>query len=317
MVRLMSQPDAVTGRWTAADIPRQDGRVALVTGASSGIGLETARALAERGATVILACRDADRAAGAAAQITRAVPAARIRAVRLDLASLASVRAATEEVRASCDQLDLLINNAGVMWPPRETTEDGFELQFGTNHLGHFAFTGALLSHLRSAPGTRIVTVSSGAHGHGDIYFEDLQWERSKYSRMRAYGQSKLANLMFTYELQRRLTASGSPLAALAAQPGGVHTGLTRNVGWPVRAGVAVVLRMIGQPSVAAGALPTLRAATDPAARGGEFYGPDAGARGYPTLVDSSARSHDGPAQRQLWAVSEQLTGVTDWPGAS
>ena len=221
----MNDTDAVSGRWTALDVPHQKGRVAVVTGASSGIGFETAKVLSERGATVVLACRDADRAADAALRITTEIPAADLRTVRLDLASLASVREAAQEIRASCGRVDLLINNAGVMWPPRSTTRDGFELQLGTNHLGHFAFTGQLLDHMRSVPGARIVTVSSGAHRHGDIYFDDLQFERAQYSRTRAYGQSKLANLMFTYELQRRLAASGSPLIALAAHPGGVHTG--------------------------------------------------------------------------------------------
>jgi NAD(P)-dependent dehydrogenase (short-subunit alcohol dehydrogenase family) len=306
----MNDTDPDSGRWTAQDIPHQEGRVAVVTGASSGIGFETAKLLAERGATVVLACRDAGRAADAARRITTEVPAADLRTVRLDLASLASVREAAQEIRRSCGPIDLLINNAGVMWPPRSTTRDGFELQLGTNHLGHFAFTGQLLDQLRPVPVTRIVTVSSGAHRRGDIHFDDLQFERAKYSRTSAYDQSKLANLMFTYELQRRLAASGSPVISLAAQPGGVHTGLARNVSAPARVGVFVILKMIGQPNVAMGALPTLRAATAPDARGGELYGPDNGAKGYPERTESSARSHDVVAQRRLWAESEDLTGV-------
>ncbi|HYS39199.1 MAG TPA: oxidoreductase, partial [Pseudonocardiaceae bacterium] len=190
-------------QWTAADVPDQHGRTVVITGANSGIGFEAAKALAERGATVVLACRDTDRAGLAADRIRADAPNADIRITQLDLASLASVRAAAERLRADHLRIDLLINNAGLMIPPYGRTEDGFELQFGTNHLGHFAFTGLLLDRMVGVPGSRIVTVSSNAHKGGRINFDDLQ-SAQRYSRMAAYGQSKLANLLFTYELQRR-----------------------------------------------------------------------------------------------------------------
>jgi NAD(P)-dependent dehydrogenase (short-subunit alcohol dehydrogenase family) len=238
-----------------------------------------------------------------------------VRVVRLDLASLASVREAAAEIRSSCPRLDLLINNAGVMRPPYQLSADGFELTFATNHLGHFALTGLVLDRLLETPGSRVVTVSSVGHRDGVMRFDDLQFERG-YRADDAYGQSKLANLLFTYELAARLRAAGSRTIALAAHPGIARTGLFRWDPWPVRALLSPVLRplmfwMVHSPRL--GALPALRAATDPSARTGEYYGPGGwhGYTGHPVRVESSAGSHDAAAGRRLWEVSEELTGVS------
>jgi len=217
------------GPWTVADVPGQSGRTAVVTGANSGIGFEAAAVLAQRGADTILACRDVGKAEAAAARVTAAAPGTTVSVVRLDLASLDSVRAAAAEILAGHERLDLLINNAGLMWPAYGKTADGFELQFGTNHLGHFALTCLLIEAMLPVPGSRVVTVSSNGHRTGRINFADLQSER-RYGRLAAYAQSKLANLMFTYELQRRLAAAGAPTVALAAHPGVAFTDLTRHL---------------------------------------------------------------------------------------
>ena len=292
--------------WSAAHIPDQHGRVAVVTGANTGLGFETARMLAGRGARVVLAVRDVDKGRRAAERI-----AGDVNVQALDLTSLASIRAAAADLRAAHEGIDLLINNAGVMYTPRQTTADGFELQFGTNHLGHFALTGLLLDRLLPVPGSRVVTVSSVGHRiRAAIHFDDLQWERS-YSRVGAYGQSKLANLMFTYELQRRLSALGRTIA-VAAHPGMSDTELTRNAPAALRVPAAWLAPLLTQPAEQ-GALPTLRAATDPSVTGGQYYGPGGlgEVRGHPVLVGSSPDSHDRTAQQRLWAVSEELTGVT------
>jgi NAD(P)-dependent dehydrogenase (short-subunit alcohol dehydrogenase family) len=299
-------------QWTAAAVPEQRGRVAVVTGANTGIGFETARVLAARGASVVLAVRDAEKGRRAAERIGAAVPGADVAVQRLDLASLDSVRAAAQALRAAHPKIDLLINNAGVMYTPRLTTRDGFELQLGTNHLGHFALTGLLLEALLPVPDSRVVTVSSIGHRvRARINFDDLQAERA-YDRVGAYGRSKLANLLFTYALQRRLAAGAARTIAVAAHPGGAQTDLVRHSPAWLRALNAVLGPLIAQ-SAAMGALPTLRAATDPRVLGGQYYGPDGfwGTRGYPKLVASSAQSHDVAIQRRLWTVSEALTGVT------
>jgi len=295
--------------WTTADIPDQTGRTAIITGANTGLGYETAVALAGQGARVVLAVRNLDKGKQAATRIAEAHPGATVELQELDLTSLASIRATAEQLRADHDRIDLLINNAGVMWTPKSTTADGFELQFGTNHLGHFALTGLLLDRLLPVPGSRVVTVSSIGHRlRAAIHFDDLQWEHS-YNRVGAYGQSKLANLLFTYELQRRLAPRGTT-AAVAAHPGGSRTELTRNVPRLVAA-VNAVLEPLYQ-GADRGALPTLRAATDPGVRGGQYYGPGGigELRGYPKVVASSDQSHDVALQRRLWEVSEDLTGV-------
>jgi NAD(P)-dependent dehydrogenase (short-subunit alcohol dehydrogenase family) len=296
----------MSARWTTDDVPGQQGRLAVVTGANTGLGFETAQVLAARGASVVLAVRNIEKGKQAAARIAAAAPGATVTVRELDLSSLDSVRAAAAELRAGHPRIDLLICNAGVMYPPKQTTHDGFELQFGTNHLGHFALTGLLLEQMLPVPGSRVVTVSSVGHRiRARVNFDDLQWERS-YSRVRAYGQSKLANLMFTYELQRRLSGAGTTIA-VAAHPGFAATELMRHT--PM---AAVVTPLFSQDA-AMGALPVLRAATDPGALGGQYYGPGGflGLRGYPELAASSRRSHDEAVQRRLWAVSEELTGVT------
>jgi NAD(P)-dependent dehydrogenase (short-subunit alcohol dehydrogenase family) len=297
-------------KWTTADIPDQTGRVAVITGANTGLGYETALALADHGAHVVLAVRNLDKGKDAAARITAQSPHADVALAELDLTSLASVRAAAEQLRSTHDRIDLLINNAGVMYTPKSNTKDGFELQFGTNHLGHFAFTGLLLDRLLPVAGSRIVTISSVGHRIvADIHFDDLQWER-RYNRVAAYGQAKLANLLFTYELQRRLAPHGTTIAA-AAHPGMSDTELMRNMPAPLVVAFGRIAPLVAQ-NAAIGALPTLRAATDPGVLGGQYYGPDGlgQTRGYPKVVGSSARSHDVDRQRRLWAVSEELTGV-------
>jgi NAD(P)-dependent dehydrogenase (short-subunit alcohol dehydrogenase family) len=299
-------------KWTAADIPDQSGRVAVVTGANTGLGYWTAEMLADKGAHVMLAVRNLDKGKDAVDRITAKSPKADVELQQLDLTSLDAIRKTAEELKAAHERIDLLINNAGVMYTDKATTKDGFELQFGTNHLGHFAFTGLLLDRLLPVQGSRVVTVSSVGHRIiAKIHFDDLQFDRS-YNRVAAYGQSKLANLMFTYELQRRLAAKGAPTVALAAHPGGSDTELTRNIPQLVKPVVDVVWRMFSQ-SAEMGALPTVRAATDPSAQGGQYYGPDGigEQRGYPKVVKSSKQSHDEAIQRRLWAVSEELTGVT------
>jgi NAD(P)-dependent dehydrogenase (short-subunit alcohol dehydrogenase family) len=297
-------------KWTTADIPDQTGRVAVITGANTGLGFETALALAAHGAHVVLAVRNLDKGKDAISRITAQSPQADVALQELDLTSLESIRAAAEQLRADHERIDLLINNAGVMYPPKETTKDGFEMQFGTNHLGHFALTGLLLDKLLPVAGSRVVTVSSIGHRiRADIHFDDLQWDHD-YNRVSAYGQAKLANLLFTYELQRRLAAHGTTIA-VAAHPGGSNTDLMRHLpGWA--ASVYPVIAPIFQDA-SMGALPQLRAATDPAVLGGQYYGPSGlgQTRGYPKIVGSSKKSHDVERQRRLWAVSEELTGVT------
>ncbi|HZY77828.1 MAG TPA: oxidoreductase [Jatrophihabitantaceae bacterium] len=285
-------------KWTAADIPDLSGRTYVVTGANSGLGASTARELAAHGGAVIMACRNVGKAERVAASIGGKTE---VRA--LDLSDLASVRAFAESV----DGLDVLVNNAGVMALPLGRTKDGFETQFGTNHLGHFALTGLLLPKVRD----RVVTVSSGAHRLGRINLADPNWEHRRYSRWRAYGQSKLANLMFAYELQRRLTASGSAVISVAAHPGYANTDLQSHTQSIQDQVMAIGNRYFAQ-SADMGALPTLYAATAPDAVGGAFYGPDGfiEQRGYPHRVGSTRASRDEVVARALWQRSEDLTGV-------
>lgn len=293
-------------RWTVVDMPDQSGRTVVITGANAGVGFETALALAARGARVVLAVRDVDRGEAAASRIRSHVPDADLDVQKLDLASLTSIHAAAEDLRSRYSTIDLLINNAGVMTRSRSTTADGFEIHFGTNHLGHFAFTGLLVDRIVAAPGSRIVTVSSPGHRYPrtGIRFDDVQWEHD-FRPLDAYGQSKLANLMFTYELHRRL--QGTTTLAVAAHPGGSKTDMVNHSPILVRLAGLVLFQT---PEM--GALPTLRAATDPSVVGGQYYGPGgiAEQRGYPRVVASNARSHDIRAQQRLWDLSESLTGV-------
>ena len=293
--------------WSTADIPDQSGRVAVITGANTGLGFETAKALADKGATVVIAVRNTDKGKQAAARIGGTVEVQ-----ELDLTSLASIRDAADALKSRFDRIDLLINNAGVMTTPKGTTKDNFELQFGTNHLGHFALTGLLLPSIVDVPGSRVVTVSSNGHKMGGaIHWDDLQWERS-YSRMGAYTQSKLANLMFTYELERRLAPRGTTIA-VAAHPGTATTELARSLPRPIERAFLAAAPVLFAQKPDGGALPSLRAATDPGVLGGQYYGPDGigQQRGNPVVVASNALSYDVAQQQRLWTVSEELTGVT------
>lgn len=300
--------------WTADDVPDQPGKVAVVTGANSGIGFETARALAARGATTVLACRDLGKARGATARIRGEFPGADVRVVVLDLARQSSVRSAAADLRAMSSRLDLLVNNAGVMDAPNRRTEDGFELTFAVNHLGPFALTGLLLDRLLATAGSRIVAVSSLAHRRATPDFDDSSTARH-YDPDAAYARSKLANLLFTYELHRRLSAANADTMAVAAHPGVARTELNRNSPLGERILLSRRLRPLlfwAAQDARSGALPTLRAAVDPDA-GGSYYGPAGrlGHTGPPVPVESSAQSHDRTAQRRLWQTSERLTGVT------
>ena len=304
---------SANSKWTEADVPDQSGRIAIVTGSNTGLGYETARVLAARGAHVVVAVRNLDKGRQAVDRITAAVPKADLKLQQLDVGSLDSVRTGADELKAAYPRIDLLINNAGVMYPPKQTTADGFELQFGTNHLGHFALTGLLLNNLLPVDGSRVVVVASIAHTiRAKIDFDDLQWERRRYERVASYGQSKLANLMFAYELQRRLAAAKAKPIAVAAHPGISATELVSHVPGSSLPGANTIYGLLFNTSEL-GALPTLRAATDPTVLGGQYYGPDGfrELRGYPKLVDSSRQSHDREIQQRLWAVSEELTGVT------
>ena len=289
----------MTPKWTAADLPPQDGRTYVITGGNSGIGLIAARELAGAGGRVVLAVRDPARGEQAAAAIE-----GETQVRRLDLADLASVRAFADEWDGP---IDVLINNAGVMATPQRRTPDGFELQIGTNHLGHFALTNLLLPQVTD----RVVTVSSGAHRMGSIRLDDLNWERGRYNRWRAYGQSKLANLLFTLELQRRLAAAGADIRAVAAHPGYARTNLQHHTESILHRGVMVLTDLTGQ-SDEMGALPTLYAATQDIP-GGSYVGPDGFAeqRGHPHLVGRSKAASDEETARRLWELSEELTGTS------
>lgn len=299
-------------QWTAGNIDDQHGRVAVVTGSNTGVGHEVAKQLAAHGATVVLACRDRVRGERAAERLRAATGTGtgEIRFVRTDLASLDSVRKAADEISTAFSHIDLLINNAGVMWAPQGETEDGFERHFGINHLGHFALTGLLLPRIITTPGSRIVVISSPAHRNAAIDIDDLQ-SANGYRAMRAYGRSKLANLMFAYELDRRIREAGAATIVLAAHPGGARSELNRSMPRLFRGKNWGLARPITH-SVERGALSILRAATDPNAAGGEYYGPGGPFQftGDPTLLQSSPRAHDTEAQQRLWRASEKLTGV-------
>jgi len=306
-------------KWTAERIPDQSGRLAVVTGANSGIGQVTARELARAGAHVVLACRNTEKGEAACHEVAVAAPGGQVDLEELDLASLDSVRVFAERFRDAHDRLDLLINNAGVMATPRRYTADGFELQFGTNHLGHFALTAQLIGAMEGRKDARVVTVSSGAHRFGRIAFDNLGGDRH-YFRWRAYGQSKLANLMFALELDRRLRAAGSSIKSLAAHPGWAATNL-QFAGPPLldQAIMRVGNRVIAQ-SDEMGALPTLYAATEPGLEGGTYAGPDGMLEqgGHPKRVSPNRAARDEEAARRLWEVSEEMTGVRfDLAGAA
>lgn len=301
----------MTSAWTTDQIPDQAGRTAVVTGANSGLGLVTSEQLARAGATVVLACRNLQKGAAAAEGIRAAVPGARVEVQELDLSSLASVRRFADAL--DVETLELLVNNAGVMMiPKRHQTEDGFELQLGTNHLGHFALTGLLLARLTRAEAARVVTLSSLEHKAGHLDFDDLQSEHD-YGPRKAYRQTKLANATFGLELDRRLRAAGSPIVSVLAHPGYAATGLQSSASGTMKALMAVGNRVLAQ-SAEQGAVPTLYAATAPEVEGGEYFGPSGlgEVRGrHPKRVRVKAEGRDAENGRRLWTVSEELTGVT------
>jgi NAD(P)-dependent dehydrogenase (short-subunit alcohol dehydrogenase family) len=306
--------------WTTADIPDLTGRTALVTGANSGLGLRTSEALAGAGARVLLGCRNAEKAAVALDAVSERATGPAPEVVSMDLADLDSVAEAADKVSASLDRLDVLVNNAGVMAIPLRRTPQGHEMQFGTNHLGHFALTGRLLGRLLAAPAPRVVTVASQGHRMGRIRWDDPDWRTGRYIAWLAYGQTKLANLLFTAELDRRAEEAGSRLLAAAAHPGYARTHLS--AAGPEMSGNKVAVKLFGLTdrvfgqSDEMGALPQIYAATMPDVRGGDYWGPDGPfqQRGYPTRVDRSKRAASADDARRLWSLSEELTGVTyDW----
>jgi NAD(P)-dependent dehydrogenase (short-subunit alcohol dehydrogenase family) len=302
----------LNGKWNVDEIKDQTGKVVVITGATSGIGLEAARELARKSARVILAIRNLEKGRDAGKDIMGEVPEAQLDVMELDLASLKSVRSFAADFKDRYDRLDILLNNAGIMMVPYGLTEDGFELQFGTNHLGHFALTGLLMDRILGTQGARVVNVSSNAHYGGEVDFSNLQFEKGEYSPTAAYGRSKLANLLFTYELQRRFDLGGHDALALAAHPGISATGLANHFvpGWLTWM-VQNTMKLFFQSS-AMGALPSLRAAVDPEALGGQYFGPDGkGERsGHPVVVDSTTAARDPEDAQKLWEISEELTGV-------
>jgi NAD(P)-dependent dehydrogenase (short-subunit alcohol dehydrogenase family) len=292
--------------FTVHSVPDQRGRTAIVTGANTGLGFETARVLAERGATVILACRDPQKGDAALARIRAEMPSAQASVEALDLSDLDSVRDFAARFEAAHARLDLLIANAGVMAPPKARTKQGFELQFGTNHLGHFALTGHLLPLLEKTPKSRVVVVSSIAHRFGSIELDDLSFEKRGYNAGAAYGQSKLANLLFVLELGKRLTQRGSTTLVTAAHPGWTATELQRYSALARVGNALFAMKPID------GALPTLRAATDPTAEMGTYYGPSRffEVNGPPEVAKKHARAEDEAMAAALFQRSEELTGV-------
>ena len=310
----------MTSPWTAGDIPDQTGRTVLITGANSGLGLRSAQALAGKGARVLMGCRNETKAKAALDEVRAVATGAEPEVVRMDLADLASVRTAAEEVGGVVERLDVLMNNAGVMAVPFARTVDGFEMQFGTNHLGHFALTGLLLPVLGRAQSPRIVTTSSTAHRMGRMRWDDLNWKQGRYMKWPAYGQSKLANLLFTFELDRRARAAGSDVVVVAAHPGyaSTHLQATSSGANKLKALFFEAGNRLLAQSDAMGALPQLYAATMPDVVGGEYFGPDGRfeSRGFPHRVGTTSAARDGESARRLWEASEALTGVSyQWGG--
>lgn len=302
-------------KWTVNDIPDLTGKVIIVTGGNSGIGYDAAKEFARKGAQTILACRSMDKAKAALNQIQAEIPDAPVAIMQLDLARLASVHQFADEFKVKYDRLDVLVNNAGIMMVPYGTTEDGFEQQMGTNHLGHFALTGLLIDLLLSTPNSRVVNVSSNGHRSGVMDFDNLLFaDGQDYSPMKAYGRSKLANILFTYELQRRYEAAGATAIAVAAHPGASSTNLGNHLGEQNFAmGLLMKVGTAISQSAAMGALPTIRAAVAPDVQGGDYYGPSGfmEMRGHPAKVKSNEASHNMADAKKLWETSEQLTAVS------
>jgi NAD(P)-dependent dehydrogenase (short-subunit alcohol dehydrogenase family) len=308
-------------KWTAANAPDQHGRVAIVTGANSGLGFETTLALARKGARVVMACRNLEKGEAALARLKMAVPGADVDLCRLNLADQTQIRSFSADILDHYGRLDILINNAGIMAIPRWETTDGFEVQFGVNHLGHFALTGLLLPLLKKTPGSRVVTVSSMMAWAGRIDFDDLQ-RKASYTRYSAYSQSKLANVLFGLELDRRLQAAKLPVASMVAHPGYSATNLqetsSRSSNAPLEGALYGLLNKVAAQSAVMGALPQLYAATSPRAKHGCFYGPKNFARGYPAFIKPPKAALDGQTARRLWAESQNLTNlVYSWENGS
>jgi NAD(P)-dependent dehydrogenase (short-subunit alcohol dehydrogenase family) len=299
--------------WTNEQIPNLSGKIIIVTGANSGIGYEAAKEFSRKGAKTILACRNMEKARSALVKIKKEVPNSNTEIMKLDVSSLKSIHGFAKEFKSKHKRLDVLLNNAGVMMTPYEKTEDGFELQVGTNHLGHFALTGLLINLLLKTHGSRVVNVSSNGHRFGDVDFDKIVYDKDKkYSSMRAYGRSKLANLLFTYELQRRLEAKKAKVIAVAAHPGTSNTNLGRYIGkrWYLKLAMPI-FSLISQ-SAAMGAMPSIRASVDPDVKGGDYYGPNGffGMKGKPIKVESNEESHNREHAKRLWDISEKLTKV-------
>ncbi len=295
-------------------MPDLSGKAIIVTGGNSGLGYESVKAFAAKGAWVVLASRSAEKGEEAKSDILKTVPDGKITVMELDLGDLESVKSFAADYRKNHQKLDVLLNNAGIMMTPYFTTKDGFEGQFGINHLGHFALTGLLMDMLLATPGSRIVNVSSGAHKNGTMDFDNLQWENGKdYKPMKAYGRSKLSNLLFTYELQRKLEAAGKATIAAAAHPGIATTNLARHLEGKFLFKILTPLFKTMAQDQAMGALPQIRASADPEVKGGQYYGPDGKGerKGYPVVVPSNEASHNLQDAARLWEESEKLTGVT------
>ncbi len=317
MIHTLHKTEHPLSNWTAAQMPDLTGKIAVVTGANSGLGFHTARELAAHGAHVVLACRGRDKTEAAMKDITASVAAAKLEFMALDLADLVSIAEFARAFTAKHKALHILHNNAGVMALPLVRTQQGFEMQIGTNHLGHFALTGQLLDVLQATPGARVVSTASMAHTWTrGMDLDDLNWEHKPYKKWDAYGKTKLANLLFIYEMNRRLAKAGSSLIAVAAHPGYAATNLQGAGPAMERSWLGGLMMKIGNAVLAQpaemGALPQEYAATMPDVRGGEYYGPNQlrGNRGYPTKVGSSRASRDETVAAQLWALSEKLTGV-------
>jgi len=294
-------------KWDSNNIADQKGRVAIVTGSSSGIGYETARVLANKNAAVIIAVRNQQKGENAVKKIKAQNKGADVSVMILDLANLESVKSFAAEFKKKYTRLDLLINNAGVMMPPYSKTQDGFEMQFGTNHLGHFVLTGQLIDLIKNTPNSRIVNVSSAAHKQGNLNFDDLNWEHRKYKPMKSYGDSKIANIYFTYELGRRVEKNGKNPVVAAAHPGWTATELQRHVG------IFEFLNNFFAQDITMGALPTLYAAVGPDVKNGDYFGPSGfmEMKGYPKKVKANELSKNEHIAQKLWDISEELTGVT------
>lgn len=298
-------------KWTTSDIPDLSGKVIIVTGGNIGLGYESVKAFAEKGAEVILACRSIEKGDKAKAEIQKNGTKGKIVVMQLDLADLEGIKGFVKEFQSRYSRLDVLLNNAGIMTTPYFLTKDGFEGQMGTNHLGHYALTGSLMGLVISTSGSRVVNVSSSAHKAGKMDFDNLLFDKGEgYGPMKAYGRSKLSNLLFTYELQSFFETNKIDSLALAAHPGGSQTNLDQHVNKNWWFKVLRPLFYALTQSAAMGALPEIRASVDPEAKGGQYYGPDKGMTGYPVVVKSNKASHNSEDAKKLWEESEKLTGV-------